>query len=139
MLSDRKVGVLTFHRSINYGSYWQARCIVEGLRTRGYDAELLDHECGRIRRRELSCALQPELPQRTPRALLKDYAAKARRFAVAVGSLPLSRRFSIHEPQRGGEYDAIVVGSDEVWNFHHPWFGSKAIFFAAGLRAETLV
>jgi hypothetical protein len=30
----RRVGVLTFHRCINYGSYWQARCLVEGLRKR---------------------------------------------------------------------------------------------------------
>ena len=25
------IGVLTFHRCINYGSYWQARCLAEGL------------------------------------------------------------------------------------------------------------
>ena len=31
-----KVGVLTFHRCINFGSYWQARCLVEGLRSRGH-------------------------------------------------------------------------------------------------------
>ena len=139
MVSARKVGVLTFHRSVNYGSYWQARCIVEGLRTRGYDAELLDHQCARVRRRELSCALQPELPRRTPLHLIKDYAAKTRRFARAISSLPLSPRFSMHEPQRAGEYDAIVVGSDEVWNFRHPWFGSEPIFFGDGLRAERLV
>ena len=30
-----KIGVLTFHRCINYGSYWQARSLVEGLRSRG--------------------------------------------------------------------------------------------------------
>ena len=24
-----RIGVLTFHRCINYGSYWQARCLVE--------------------------------------------------------------------------------------------------------------
>ncbi len=32
MASPLRVGVLTFHRCINYGSYWQARCLVEGLR-----------------------------------------------------------------------------------------------------------
>ena len=41
--SLRKIGVLTFHRCINYGSYWQARCLVEGLRDRGFEAELLNH------------------------------------------------------------------------------------------------
>jgi hypothetical protein len=139
MASPRKIGVLTFHRSINYGSYWQARCLVEGLRARGHDAELLDHDCKCIRRAELSCALQPELPQRTPRRFLKNYAAKTRKFVRAVAGLPLSRRFSLHEPRQAGEYDAIVVGSDEVWNFRHPWFGSKPIFFGDELNAERLV
>jgi hypothetical protein len=53
--------------------------------------------------------------------------------------LPLSKRFSLHEPEAAGEYDAIVVGSDEVWNFRHPWYGSKPIFFGDGLRADRLV
>jgi hypothetical protein len=134
-----RIGVLTFHRSINYGSYWQARCLVEGLRARGHDAELLDHDCKCIRRAELGCALQPELPRRTPRRFLSSYAAKTRKFVRAAGALPLSRRFSLHQPQQAGNYDAIVVGSDEVWNFRHPWFGSKPIFFGEELRAERLV
>ena len=48
----KKVGVLTFHKCINYGSYWQARCLVEALRARGHDAELLDHDCRCVRRAE---------------------------------------------------------------------------------------
>ncbi|MFL6726932.1 MAG: polysaccharide pyruvyl transferase family protein [Sphingomicrobium sp.] len=139
MAFPRKIGVLTFHRSINYGSYWQARCLVEGLRARGHQAELLDHGCRCIRRAEVRCALQPELPRRTPRTLLKSYAAKTRKFADAVAGLPLSRPFSLHEPERAGDYDVIVVGSDEVWNFHHPWYGSKPIFFGERLKAGRLV
>ena len=139
MASLRRIGVLTFHRSINYGSYWQARCLVAGLSARGYQVELLDHDCPCIRRAELRCALQPELPKRTPRRLLGSYAAKTRKFLKAISGLPLSKRFSLHEPGEAGDYDAIVVGSDEVWNFRHPWFGSKPIFFGERLKAERLV
>ena len=32
-----------------------------------------------------------------------------------------------------------MVGSDEVWNFRHPWYGSKPIFFGDGLNADRLV
>ena len=139
MASGPKIGVLTFHRSINYGSYWQARQLVEGLRGRGCEAELLDHACDCVGRAELKCALQPKLPTRTPRAYLKSYADKARRLANAVAELPLSQSFSMHEPHRAGDYDAIVIGSDEVWNFRHPWFGSKPIFFGEQLKARRLV
>jgi Polysaccharide pyruvyl transferase len=135
----RKIGVLTFHKCINYGSYWQARCLVEGLRGRGYEAELLDHDCKCVRRAEAKCALQPKLPERTPRHELPRYRAKARKFMDAIAQLPLSRRFSLHEPESAGHYDAIVVGSDEVWNFRHPWYGSRPIFFGDGLKADRFI
>lgn len=137
--SGKKLGILTFHKCINYGSYWQARCLAEGLRARGHEVEILDHDCRCIRRAEVRCAFQPKLPDRTPRHELKDYAEKTRRFAGAIAELPLSRPFSLHEPQAAEPYDAIVVGSDEVWNFRHPWYGSKPIFFGDGLKAERLI
>jgi len=135
----KKVGVLTFHNCINYGSYWQARCLVEALRARGHDAELLDHDCRCVRRAEAKCALQPKLPERTPRRELRHYRLKTRKFIDAIAELPRSPRFSLHEPESAGRYDAIVVGSDEVWNFRHPWYGSKPIFFGDGLKTERLV
>src|SRR5919112_638062 len=134
-----KVGVLTFHKCINYGSFWQARCLMNWLRARGHEAELMDHDCACIRRAEARCALQPKLPARTPRHELKAYPTKPRRFIEAVAGLPLSPRFSLHEPEAASDYDAIVVGSDEVWNFRHPWYGSKPIFFGDGLKADRFV
>jgi hypothetical protein len=134
-----KVGVLTFHRSINYGSFWQAARLVEGLRARGHDAVVLDHNCGAVCTAEMRCALQPELPQRTRPAFLKSYATKARKLGDAMDGLPLSSRFPLQKPELAGDYDIIVVGSDEVWNFRHPWFGSKPIFFGDDLRTPRLV
>ena len=135
----KRIGVLTFHKCINYGSYWQARCLVEGLRALGHDAELLDHDCKCVRRAEAKCALQPKLPEKTAARELPKYRTKTRKFIDAVARLPLSRRFSLHEPEAAGEYDTIVVGSDEVWNFRHPWYGSKPIFFGDGLKADRFV
>ncbi|MFL6851138.1 MAG: polysaccharide pyruvyl transferase family protein [Sphingomicrobium sp.] len=134
-----KIGVLTFHKCINYGSYWQARCLVEAIQARGHDAEILDHNCRCVRRAEMRCALQPELPKRTPPHELKSYAEKTRRVAKAVARLPMSQSFSLHEPDTAADYDAIIVGSDEVWNFRHPWYGSKPIFFGDGLNASRLI
>jgi Polysaccharide pyruvyl transferase len=139
MARRQKIGVLTFHKCINYGSYWQARCLVEGLRARGFEAELLDHDCKCIRRAEARCAFQPKLPQRTPRSELRHYGAKARKFVDAIDRLPMSQTFSLHEPELAGEYDAIVVGSDEVWNFRHPWYRAQPLFFGERLKTERLV
>lgn len=133
-----RIGVLTFHRCINYGSYWQACCLVEGLRARGHDAVLLDHDAPDVRYAEWRCAFQPLLPCRTPRSDYRRYAAKVRRFLAAFAHLPQSARFPLDRPDAAGSYDLVLVGSDEVWNFRHPWYGSQPIFFGEGLRAERV-
>lgn len=137
--SSAKVGVLTFHRCINYGSYWQARCLVEGLRAAGHDAWLLDHHDDAVARAEWRCAFQPTLPARTLAADLPAYKAKGRRFAAAFERLPLSPRFALRDPAALRDHRAVVVGSDEVWNFRHPWYASVPLFFGEGLRAARRV
>lgn len=135
----RKVGVLTFHRSINYGSYWQARCLVEGLRARGLDAEILDHRSRRVEWREARNAFQPTLPVRTDPRHFAALGRKTRALIAAVNALPLSPPFPLEDAARSPRYDAIVIGSDEVWNFRHPWYSGASIFFGEGLNADRLV
>jgi hypothetical protein len=134
----QKVGVLTFHRCINYGSYWQARCLVEGLRRRGCDAVLLDHDSPRVNRAEWRCAFQPLAPVRTSRADYRLYRRKVRAFSDSVAALPLSARFRLEEEALPEDYDLVIVGSDEVWNLRHPWYAGYEIFYGKGLRARRL-
>jgi len=138
MTPASRIGVLTFHRCINYGSYWQARCLVEGLRGLGYEAELLDHVSPAVDRAEWRCALSPVLPQRTAPADFPLYAEKARKFFDAFAQLPLSPPFPLDDPAQMADYDLVIVGSDEVWNLRHPWYGGKSIFYGDGLRAGRL-
>lgn len=138
-MSAPKVGVLTFHRCINYGSYWQARCLVDGIRGRGYDALLLDHESVGVARAERRCAFQPLLPQKASRSDRRLYGAKTRRFLKAFDQLPRSARFSLDDPAQMERFDLVVVGSDEVWNLSHPWYGGQPIFYGVGLNASRVV
>ncbi len=135
----RKIGVLTFHRCINYGSYWQARCLIEGLRTRGHDAVLLDHDSHRVKLAEWESALQPVLPSVVPASDYSLYRRKIRKFVRALSSLPLSRRFSLEDSTEMEEFDVVLVGGDEVWNLSHPWYGGYPLFFGDGVRARRLV
>jgi len=134
-----RLGVLTFHRCINYGSYWQARCLVEGLRKLGHDAVILDHCSRRIDLAEWRCALRPDPAVEAPR---RDFAAlrgKMRRFFDAIAALPLSARFPVEDPPAMAPCDTVVVGSDEVWNLSHPWYGRCGAFYGDGLRTDRLV
>lgn len=138
MAFGQKIGVLTFHRCINYGSYWQARCLVEGLRARGKDATLLDHDSCRVNRAEWRCALQPLLPAKSPASDYVLYAAKTRKFFGAIAALPLSRRFALEHPVGMEACELVIVGSDEVWNLKHPWYGGYPLFFGEGLSTTRI-
>jgi hypothetical protein len=138
-MSVQKIGVLTFHRCINYGSYWQARALVEGLRARGHDAVLLDHQSKRINRAEWKCAFRPVLPTPVPREDYVAYRQKMHAFFCAFEKLPLSPPFELDNPAAMEEYDTVVVGSDEVWNLWHPWYRGCSLFFGEGVRTRRLI
>jgi hypothetical protein len=134
----RRVGVLTFHRCINYGSYWQARLLVDALRARGHDAVLLDHDSTRVKLAEWKCAFRPLLPAPVPASDYPLYRAKIRKFLDACESLPLSNRFSLDDSNGLESFDVVVVGSDEVWNLSHPWYGGCGLFFGDGIHARLV-
>lgn len=134
----RSVGILTFHRCINYGSYWQARCLAEGIHARGHRVMLLDHESRRVTRAEWRNALQPILPIRASAEDRRRYGAKLRKFLCAFDALPLSPGFDLIDPLEMPHVDTVLVGSDEVWNLRHPWYGGASIFFGQGLNAECV-
>jgi hypothetical protein len=134
-----KIGVLTFHRCVNYGSYWQARSLLEGLAARGHDVVLLDYDCPQIDRTEWRCAMQPLLPRRSSPADIRLYARKARAFHQACAALPLSDRFALRDPAAMAPHDLVVIGSDEVWNLSHPWFGGFDLFWGGGIPAKRVV
>jgi hypothetical protein len=138
-MSVFNVGVLTFHRCINYGSYWQARCLVEGLQARGYQAALLDHDARWVNIAEWKCAFRPTLPAAAPKADYPLYREKIRGFFRAFAALPRSPRFPLDHPAAMEHYDLVVVGSDEVWNLCHPWYGQCPLFYGEGVRAHRLI
>ncbi|MDQ3286802.1 MAG: polysaccharide pyruvyl transferase family protein [Pseudomonadota bacterium] len=133
-----KVGILTFHRCINYGSFWQSHCLAEGLRASGHDAVILDHHSRRVDIAEWRCAFRPTLPHPTPRGDRSGYRRKVRKFFEAFQSLPLSARFPLDAPAAADRCDVVVVGSDEVWNLSHPWYGNVPLFYGEGFHGRLV-
>ena len=134
-----RIGILTFHRCINYGSYWQARCLAEGIAARGHDVVLLDHRSCEVTSREWRYAFQPLLPARSNGADIARYGDKLRRFLHAFAELPLSAPFALDDPAAMPRVDLAIIGSDEVLNLSHPWYGGRDIFYGAGLNAARTI
>lgn len=136
---QRKVGILTFHRCINYGSYWQAKGLIEGLRTWGIDACLVDYCDARATASEYRVALRPTLPSPVPAEDVPDYRAKVRQFEHKFTEFPLTPAFELDEPEAMPELDLLIIGSDEVWNLHHPWYAGRRAFFGDGVPTKRVV
>lgn len=125
-----KIGILTLSASDNCGSLLQTYATQTVLKNHfGADAEVLDFRCQGARE---MYDLFPKKPWKYPRKMLnnllhlpsvsrqkKDYET----FRQTL--LTMSRRqFSTAQElaQVAGDYDAVICGSDQVWNVNIPDF-----------------
>lgn len=114
----RKVGVITFHRALNYGAVLQSYALQVFLRKNGFDSELIDYTPASFRkeRRLLSFAS----PVVLAKSLLKypSYKAKVLRFDRFLAKCHLSKPVLDYQAlkAKSNDYDFLLVGSDQVWN-----------------------
>lgn len=140
----KKIGVVTFHRSISYGACLQAYATVEFLNSSGYDSELIDYT--------------NTFEQRFTKAIYKEnnhwssyvttfiknwllgkkyYARKAfghpeKRYPLSAGS------YTALSQMQDVTYDTLVVGSDQVWNKHITGGLDEAFLLQFGNAAQRI-
>lgn len=128
-----KIGVLTYHGSINPGAFWQAYATCQLIRSLGHDVEIIDylhchrHQRGRfIPLKNSNAWKRPDLLLR--RLVQLHYAAQSRR------TLPLSPPILTRDDLSRMHYDAVVIGSDVVWE--HP---IDSVFLGDGIFTHRLI
>lgn len=117
-----KIGIITFHRAANYGAVLQAYALQSYLQEKQQDAEIVDYRCKAIER-----VYSPFyfLYVKGMKAKLKQLF----RFPVKFKKRRLFNRFlreeltlsnSISAKQTDTtaweKYDALIAGSDQIWN-----------------------
>ena len=123
--TGQDTGILTFHRTHNFGAFLQAYAMAKTLAEAGYTPQLIDYQ-------EKTHWLNESWPVirkfRRPIRLI-DFLRKHRAFGKTLSSLsltPYTRRpadlLELHIPR-------VVVGSDIVWNYlihgcESPFFGA---------------
>ncbi|MBR6515111.1 MAG: Coenzyme F420 hydrogenase/dehydrogenase, beta subunit C-terminal domain [Clostridia bacterium] len=117
-----KIGILTFHRSINYGAYMQSLALSREIQKRfpGHETEVIDYT---------SLAMEKNYKVKFKPRMLRDpkeFFRKIKRkkvFRRSLKYLPLSPTHIVEDDtQRIFEYikdryDVVIVGSDAVWNW----------------------
>lgn len=122
-----KIGILTYHRADNFGAVLQAFALVQYLREEGHEAEIIDYRCKSIEMHYDIYCPRILLSRRNVLVSLKQYICRFEnirdrrqrhlkfeqfRRQYLTMSKPLNR---IERPL---DYDVIITGSDQVWNFH---------------------
>ncbi|ODM24844.1 hypothetical protein A7W90_00690 [Clostridium sp. Bc-iso-3] len=120
-----KIGILTYHRSINYGAYLQAYalCSVISERYPSASVELIDYDMkasDRFYKRQL---LRKTLVTKSMKGFIY-YLQQYKTFERSQSKLKLSSESLYYsnleefEKYIKGKYDLIIAGSDEIWRIN---------------------
>lgn len=132
-----KIGILTFHRTPNHGAFWQAFSTVTNIRAMGHDVKLIDYANPR-ERPSLFRYVTPRNFWRIP-----YQAGMIRRYLAFCNSqnalLPMTRLLRTHADVAKEQFDAVIVGSDIVWDFAAERLGHDPVYFGHGINADKII
>lgn len=122
-----KIGILTFHQAENFGAILQTYALQTYLQKQGYSVEVIDYRCKSIEvhyqilnpsvlfiRKNVFISFQ-EYVERFRN--LRDRFVRKGKFKHFIKEyLVLSP--ALNNIKKPLDYDIIIVGSDQVWNFY---------------------
>jgi len=124
-----KVGLLTFHNTLNYGAALQAYALQEAIKNIGADCEIIDYRNKYIEDSyNILSHVKKALKKRNMRLAIKCCVAslfmklRKQRFSrfynehLSLTSKHFTSSRELESLNR--EFDKFVVGSDQVWNYN---------------------
>lgn len=115
-----KIGLITFHRTTNFGSLLQTYGLYKKIVDLGYSCEIIDYRCPAIEEAEYrNCKLSISDPKELIKTLLfqPKQNKKAEQFDLFIlKNMKLSVPYDPRDiKDADGKYDKYFVGSDIVW------------------------
>ena len=119
-MKGKKVGIITYHRAVNYGAVLQAYALNRKIKQLEVDVETIDYICEAVNaqydyRKLNKCATFKNFVAHNLTCFLRS--KKKRRFTEFLKRFSLSKkcdRESIHKMSE--KYDIFITGSDQVFN-----------------------
>lgn len=112
--SLKKIGICTLNEACNMGAILQAFAMQETLKKMGYEPEFL----------------------KLQNCVIHDEGRITQEFMDMRNCLNISKKY--YQPKED-EYDAIIVGSDELWNVQEPSFEHIDEFLGYHLKADKII
>lgn len=162
-MGDKKVGIITQHRVVNYGSVLQTYALQEKIKELGYDCEIIDYyperftPLGMLKRiKNKGEIFRKSLLIRTVAriVIIPSYIMRFHMFFRFINN-HISMTSNTYKSEKDLEteifnYDIFCTGSDQVWNYgwnekiEYPYFlafapdSARKISYAASFGKSTL-
>lgn len=152
-----RIGIITFHFAHNYGAMLQAYALQETLCTMGHNAEIVDYQPAYHIRKFPPHIKWNSCWSFSPKTFLHNIIKKVlsyfyydKRYANHIKFMNDHMRLTPCNPGfDGSNFDAIIVGSDQIWNkyltgndydgmYYGRYFKCPVISYAASNQALTL-
>jgi len=109
-----KIGILTFHNTVNYGASLQAFALAQVVRRLGHEVEIIDY----LQPKAAVYYAKETLKSRTPLRNLGKY----RKFqSFKRDHLPLTKLSTYSNTRISAltrDLDCVIAGSDQIWHAH---------------------
>lgn len=116
----KKIGLITIHNTINFGSQLQTYGLYKAIESMGYDIEIIDYTCEAIANRESTLPLKDaKSPKDIIKSLLLHRKLQKRKDSFQefmTENTKISETYSKETIKKSNNfYDTFIVGSDIVW------------------------
>jgi hypothetical protein len=122
-LTDKRIGIITFHAAHNYGAILQAYSLQQVIKSFGINNKIIDFRTQeqidftsyKTRRNGLKSTIKNLLLYK----YRNEYRTRSEKLEFFINhQLDLTERFSseIELPDCANRFDAFITGSDQVWN-----------------------
>lgn len=123
MDNKRRIGIITFHRAINYGAVLQVLALQEKLRELGAEPYVLDYRNSKLEQhhKQMKLSNSKGIKELIIFMMVKrNYNKKFNAFREFSGKyLKISEPYYNLEDLKKADskYDKFITGSDQVWNY----------------------
>lgn len=114
-----KLAILTLQSSINPGAFFQVYCLQQYLRSLGHDVSVVEYYPPKNEFNQFVRAVIKKNPKKTLQYYRK-YRAQQLATKTHLNLIPL---------EAVTDMDAVIVGSDIVWDFNNHFYGYDPTFF----------
>lgn len=116
-----KIGVITFHRAINYGAVLQTYALQKRINEKGYKCEVIDYQCDAFKDGYKAFKIYSKSLKGIVSSIIQyPYKTnKNRKFKDFINKkISISKEFYVSSNicRTNDIYSKFIVGSDQVWN-----------------------